>query len=290
MADDAWQRLELPAPPSSVDDLSDHLIELGATGTWQDGDRVLAYFPLTIPSTTIEQAVASWWAAHQGQSGPTCQWQEEVEQDWVTAWQDHFEPLPVGRSLIILPEWHDLADAGERLPVRIRPGRGFGTGGHDTTATCLEMLEQRVMQSTDPAALSLLDVGTGSGVLAIAAGRLGIGQITAFDNDPEAIENAQDNLALNTPLSMTVYTGTLDGIETTHDIVMANLLAHVIVELLPDLTRVLAADGTLIVSGILSEQGDRVEAALTENGLTVTDHCHRGMWLTMAAERSAIRP
>jgi len=285
---DAWHVLRLTPSPALADPLSGLLAELGAAGVWEDGPALAAYFPPGTAREPVDAALARW-GADLAACGVPCSltpaWSLEPEGDWVTAWQAHFTPLPVGRRLIVLPEWEPLSTAGDRLPVRIRPGRGFGTGGHATTATCLERLEAFVTARPDRGALSVLDVGTGSGVLALAAARLGVGTVIGLDNDPDAVANARDNRTLNDLSRVHLLVGTLDAVRGPFDLVLANLLAHVIVDLMPDLARLLAPGGRVVLSGILSEQGDRVEEALSDNGLKVVGHFSRGMWLTVEGER-----
>lgn len=283
-----WPVLRLTPPPSLADPLSGLLADLGAVGVWQEGPALSAYFPPGTAREPVEAALARW-EAEMAACGVPCPlspaWALEGQRDWITAWQAHFTPLPVGRRLIVLPEWEPVTSAGDRLPVRIRPGGGFGTGGHATTAACLERLEVLVTSRPDPGALSVLDIGTGSGILALAAARLGAGTVIALDNDPEAVANAADNRRLNGLPRVRLLVGTLDAVRGAFDLVLANLLAHVIVDLAPGLARRLAPGGRLIASGLLNEQGDRVEAALAAHGLKVVRHVSRGMWLTLEAER-----
>lgn len=284
-----WHVLRLSPPAALRDPLSGLLAELGAEGVWEDGAELAAYFPTPVRPDEVDQALAAW-AGHIAACGVAVpplvpRWGTEGEGDWVTAWRAHFKPLPVGRRLVVLPEWEPPEAARGRLAVRVRPGRGFGTGGHATTAACLERLEHFLDAAPDPAAVSVLDVGTGSGVLALAAARLGAGRVVALDNDPDAIANARDNRALNGLPQVALLVATLNAVRGPFDLVLANLLAHVIVDLLPDLARLLAPGGRLVLSGILNAQGDRVEAALAANGLKAVAHVSRGMWLTLEAGR-----
>jgi ribosomal protein L11 methyltransferase len=283
-----WHVLRLTPPPALADPLSGLLADLGAAGVWQDGPACVAYFPPGTAREPVDAALARW-RGDMAACGVPCPlspaWDLEVQGDWITAWKAHFTPLPVGRRLIVLPEWEPTPTAGDRLPVRIRPGGGFGTGGHATTATCLERLEAFIDSRPDPRALSVLDIGTGSGILALATARLGAGTVIGLDNDADAIANARDNRHLNGLHSVHLVTGTLDAVRGPFDLVVANLLAHLIEALMPDLARLLAPGGRLLLSGILNEQGDRIEAALTANGLKAFEHVSRGMWLTVEAGR-----
>ena len=291
MSGTSWHALTLTLPEGLCDPLSGLLIDLGATGTWLDGDQLHGYFPLEVRPDEVAHAVAAWHGqliACGVAAGPIeCAWDTEAEGDWITAWQSHFHPTPVGRMLMVLPEWCPDRDAEGRIPIRIRPGRGFGTGGHDTTATCMERIEVFCNGRSGLENISVLDVGTGSGILAVAAKKLGCGRVTAFDNDPDAVANARDNMDLNGISDIPLFTGTTDAVRGQFDLVAANLLAHVIVEIMGELRRLLAPGGTLLLSGILNEQGDQIDTALAAHGLRAEQYVSRGMWLTIEAGAGA---
>lgn len=183
-----------------------------------------------------------------------------ADQDWLAEWKKGYEPVEIGRRLLISPSWkRDQLGDTDRIVIEIDPGMAFGTGTHETTRGCLEMLEKYWHGG------SLLDVGTGTGILAIAAAKLHPGSfVTAFDVDPEAITVAEENAAINAvgdAIELEVnrlssYAG------REFDLVLANLTADVIIPLAAEFPSVLKPGGTLIVSGILTEQGDDVIAAL----------------------------
>ncbi len=277
-----WQSLRLTPPPALFDSLSGRCFELGAEGTWTDGDDLVAYFPATTRRDEVELALSAL-LRHLADGGtaifvPEYRWEREQEGNWISAWKDHFVPIPVGHSLIVLPDWEDNAQG--RIPIRIKPGQGFGTGGHATTATCLERIETFL---ADHPGCTVLDVGTGSGILAIAARKLGAERVDAFDTDPDAVANAIDNAALN-EVELSPFSGAIGTLDGPYDLVLANLISHVIVDLMGELKRVTRPGGRLILSGILNEQGDRIDWALAANGLKAVTYTSRGMWLTIDAE------
>src|SRR5262247_1183546 len=205
-----------------------------------------------------------------------------ADQDWLAEWKKGYEPIPIGRSLLVCPSWRrDQARNTGRVVIEIDPGMAFGTGTHETTRGCLEMLEKYWKGG------SLLDVGTGAGILAIAAIKLQPGsRVVGFDVDPEAVEVALENSAIN---------GVADEIEIEvnklgsyhgqeFDLVMANLTADVIIPLSPEFPEVLKPQGALIVSGILREQTDDVRAALESHNLSVIEMKPDGEWMTMALQ------
>ncbi|HEV2664804.1 MAG TPA: 50S ribosomal protein L11 methyltransferase [Blastocatellia bacterium] len=206
-----------------------------------------------------------------------------ADQDWLAEWKKGYEPIPIGRSLLICPSWRrDQGGNTGRVVIEIDPGMAFGTGTHETTRGCLEMLEKYWKGG------SLLDVGTGAGILAIAAIKLRPGsRVVGFDVDPEAVEVALENSAIN---------GVADEIEIEvnklgsyhgqeFDLVMANLTADAIIPLSPEFPQVLKPQGALIVSGILLEQTDDVRAALESHNLSVIEMKPDGEWVTMALRK-----
>jgi len=278
-----WQVLRIAPCRALADPLAGLLVDAGALGTWEDGDALVAYFPQKAERAAVEGRVAAW-LKHLAGGGPapTWAWTEEPERDWVAAGREMQTPIPVSRRLVVLPEWTPPGTAGDRLAVRIRPGMGFGTGEHPTTAGCLELLDLDL--GVRPRA-SVLDVGTGSGILALAAARLGAGSVVALDIDPDALANARANRALNSLPGVGLVLGGIEAVRGPFDLVLANLVANLIVDLMPEFARVLAPAGRLILSGLLQSQGDRVKAALAAHGLAPTGFSTCEEWLTLEAGR-----
>ena len=203
-----------------------------------------------------------------------------ADQDWLSEWKKGYEPVTIGEKILITPSWkRDKIEAGERVIVQIDPGMAFGTGTHETTRGCLELLEKYWHGG------SLLDVGTGTGILAIAAVKLvPDARVIGFDVDPEAIDVALENAQINQVEDEIEFE--VNKLASFHgqafDVVLANLTADVIEPLAADFPQVMNAAGTLIVSGILREQGDDVCAALSAEGLEVIESKPDGEWVTFA--------
>lgn len=208
-------------------------------------------------------------------------------EDWSTSWKVHFKPLRVGSRLLIVPTWEDATSLPGDLVLRIDPGMAFGTGGHETTRLCLELLEKVMDIAPQAVAPSLLDLGTGSGILAMAASRLGAGRILALDIDPEAVEVARENLALN-ELAEKVECGTMpiESLEEGFDIILANILAEELVRLAPDLAMRLNPSGALILSGILAEKEDLVRRGFADQPLEYLETNRAGEWVAMLYRRA----
>jgi ribosomal protein L11 methyltransferase len=200
---------------------------------------------------------------------------------WATAWRDGYEPIRSGR-LTIVPSWLDVP-MGSDLVIRLDPGMAFGTGLHPTTRACLELL-----QLVEPMPTAVLDVGTGSGILALAALRLGASRAVGYDTDQLAVEASTANAQANDVGDrFRAVHGTLAELATElFPLVIANLVAAVLVELATRLAAHTAPRGTLIASGIIESRSDEVEAALTAAGFEVLDWITEGDWVTVRLVRT----
>ena len=212
------------------------------------------------------------------------------DEDWANAWKEHYRPFRLGRRLRIRPTWLAAEPDDDARPddvtLVLDPGMAFGTGLHPTTQSCLRALEDLVQPGA-----TVLDAGTGSGILAIAAARLGAAHVAAFDTDALAVRATQDNAAQNGVADrIHVWRGELDSTAAAAgpgpwEIVVANILAPIIIRLLSEdgLLGYVAPDGYLILSGIIDEQGPDVEAALSAAGGQVRRIISAGDWVTYVA-------
>lgn len=257
----------------------------------EPGVTVKIYVPEDADSPQLRQRVAEV-LYHLGRLYPLPEptFRELQDADWANAWKEHYRPFRLGRRLRIRPTWlaHEPDDDArpDDVTLVLDPGMAFGTGLHPTTQSCLRALEDLVRPG-----LAVLDAGTGSGILAIAAAQLGAASVAAFDTDALAVRATLDNAEQNGVAErLRVWRGELDsvGVEAgpgPWDIVVANILAPVIIRLLEEngLLSYVAADGALILSGIIDEQGPEVEAALTAAGGQVRRVIAAGDWVTYVA-------
>ena len=176
-----------------------------------------------------------------------------ADQDWVRLTQSQFEPIPIGDRLVITPSWHEPGDDG-RISIELDPGLAFGTGSHPTTRLCLQWLERSL-----PAGATVIDYGCGSGILAIAAARLGASRVTGVDIDPQALVATRDNAARNR-VEVEVR-ASADPRPEPADVVVANILSSPLKLLAPVLTDLVRPGGSLVLSGVLERQVDEVAAA-----------------------------
>ncbi len=204
-------------------------------------------------------------------------------QQWATVWQKYYHPLRVTNQLTIVPQWEEYqpADPKEKL-IFLDPGMAFGTGTHPTTRLMLEALEKTIVGSE-----YVIDVGTGSGVLSIAAKHLGAGKVDAYDIDEVAVNSAKKNLALN-PVAKDVKVGInslLDGIHTQADLIVANILAEIIVPLIPQAYENLKPGGKFLVSGIIDDKASLIRQRLQEQGFVIDDEQQMKDWHGMIAHK-----
>lgn len=202
------------------------------------------------------------------------------EQDWAESWKAFFWPAQITPRLVVKPSWRDYTPKPGQQVIEIDPGMAFGTGTHPTTTLCLRLLEKYLHPGQ-----TVLDVGTGSGILLIAAARLGAGALTGVDLDPLAVTIARENLLRNhiAGQDFALHCGRLvQSVRGTYDLVVANILADVIIDLLDDLPRVLVPGGCFICSGVIQAQRREVLRKMTRCGLQITDEGAEGDWVALA--------
>ncbi|MBB1078350.1 50S ribosomal protein L11 methyltransferase [Limosilactobacillus sp. STM2_1] len=251
------------------------------------GAAVTGYFPqnIFVPELlpTIHQRVAklSDYNLDPGKNDVSA---EAVDnQKWATVWQKYYHPLRVTDQLTIVPQWEEYhpESQNEKL-IYLDPGMAFGTGTHPTTRLMLEALEKVITGDE-----YVIDVGTGSGVLSIAAKQLGAGKIEAYDIDEVAVNSAKKNLALN-PVAKDVKVGInslLDGIHTQADIIVANILAEIIVPLVPQAYANLRPGGKFLVSGIIDDKASLIRQKLSEQGFVIDEEQQMKDWHGIIAHK-----
>ncbi len=210
--------------------------------------------------------------------------------DWSEAWKCHYRPLRVGQRLLIVPAWEDVAEE-DHVVVRLDPGMAFGTGQHPSTRTCLRLLESTLCPGD-----RVLDVGSGSGILAIAAVKLGAGEVWAVDVDEVAVRATRENAERNgipwradhAPSGgLCVRRGSVEAAEGPFNLIVINILADVIVQLMADIVPRLSPEGHLILGGILAHQADMVVQALAEHRVRVIRQEQEDDWVALLASTFA---
>ncbi|MBQ8151078.1 MAG: 50S ribosomal protein L11 methyltransferase [Clostridia bacterium] len=210
--------------------------------------------------------------------------QNVADEDWSENWKKYYKPFRIGSHLVVKPTWEEYTPVEGDLVIELDPGMAFGTGTHETTNMCMQLLEKHLSSG-----LRVMDVGTGSGILAIAAARLGAKDILAIDIDPDAVKVAKENVALNgVEKQVRVVVGDLCKSEAMPcELAVANIVADAICMLAGPLTRHLVKDGLLICSGIIREREQDVLNAAREAGYTVYDRIEKGEWVALCLRNEA---
>lgn len=310
-----WNEVKVETASEAVEAIANILMESGASGVQiedaldvenfksdlygelldkeqfshiKEGALVMAYFPettflpelLPIIKERINQLPEFGLAIGKNQVTVN----EVVESDWATAWKKYYHPVRVTRYLTIVPSWeaYQASHEGEKI-ITLDPGMAFGTGTHPTTRLTLEALET-VLRGGE----TLLDVGTGSGVLSIASKHLGASEVFAYDLDEVAVRAAKENMDMN-PVASDVQVSANDlltQIETKADVIVANILADIILLMIDDAYRLLKAEGTLIVSGIIEEKKELVMTAMEEAGFVVDQVFQQKDWYALILKKA----
>jgi ribosomal protein L11 methyltransferase len=251
---------------------------------WISGPvMVRAYLPaddqLRATRRRVEEAL---WHLSQIRPVPAPIFRAIAEEDWAEAWKEQLVVLRVGQHIVIQPSWLDHLPASEDIVIQLDPGMAFGTGLHPTTQMCLAALEELVWPGAD-----VLDLGTGSGILAIAAAKLGARQVLAVDNDSQAVKAARNNVVTNGVREIvSVKRGSLSKVSGNYDVVAVNILAKVIVDMLQKglATRV-RPGGMLITAGIIAAQAPQVITVLEQSTLALAGRRQEGDWVSLLARR-----
>lgn len=205
------------------------------------------------------------------------------EEDWADAWKTHFPVLRVGRRLVIRPTWRQHEAADGDVVLALDPGMAFGTGLHPTTRLCLAALEE-LADAGHLRGARVLDVGSGSGILALAAGLLGAESVVAVDTDAIAVESTRANAALNgLDAIIQARRGTVPVDDPPFDIVLANLIASVLVDLAPALRQSVVAGGRVLASGVFIDRFEEVISAFAEASLSLQAHLKEADWVALTA-------
>ena len=278
-----WYGLDLTVASEAREAVEYALMEGGALGTEtseaENGFfRVTAYFDLVPDRELVRAQLAESFRIYQLPSSSVREMtvREVVDRDWLGEWKKSWQPVEVGERFIIAPPWAEILDEHDRIVIRIEPGMAFGTGTHETTRLCLVAIEKYF------AGRSFLDVGTGTGILAIAAAKVfPDAHLEACDTDAEAVAIARENARLNSVAEKIAFrVGTAEEVTASANFVCANLTAEVIVSMLPSLLSVTC--GRLILSGILDTQVETVEVRLREFGVsTPCEIMQDGEWVAI---------
>lgn len=254
-----WLELSLEAGTEIQDLVVDFLAEKGSTGFVHTDRTLRAFFPSTENDARLKRDIRLYLRQLRGtlpeSSAGRARWRIIADKDWGEAWRKYFKPQAIGKRFLVTPPWIEPR-AADRQVIVVEPAMAFGTGTHATTRNCLELIDELCAAELPSSAL---DVGTGSGILAIALAKLGVSEVVALDNDPVALEAAEANLELNDVQGAVTLSSTdIRRIRKRFPLVVANIIMDTLIELAAPLSRAVSARGTLILSGLLRNQVPRV--------------------------------
>lgn len=259
------------------------IIETGPDGWSAEPVSVRAYLAaddhLQANKRRVEESL---WHLGQIWPVPDPTFRPVAEADWEEAWKEQLRVLHIGQHVVIRPSWLDYTPTSGDIVINLDPGMAFGTGLHPTTQLCLEALEELVQPGA-----AVLDLGTGSGILAIAAAKMGARSVKAVDNDPVAVKTARENAMTNDVQKVVhIAEGSLEDIAGDYDLVVVNILARVITEMLQKgLEKRVRPEGKMIAAGILADQEATVTEALGQGELTLVERRQRGDWVCLVISR-----
>lgn len=274
-----WLKIEIVSSPDLSDALSNFLMEIGAQGVsqergeLQDGngfqedilpETMKAYFPHDVRVDKRIEALQSYINELMDlfPNLPRPEWHTEliVDADWGEAWKKYFKPLRVTKNIIIKPTWERYSPGGHDIIIEIDPGMAFGTGQHPSTRMCLQAMEDLILQDRAARSWRVMDVGAGTGILGIAAAKLGAGKVICVEIDKQAAEIAGENIRTNgVEDKVDVVHQDVTTIHETFDLIVANLTAKMLIKLRPHLITLLKRGGVVVMSGIIEQNREDME-------------------------------
>ncbi|MEJ6400705.1 50S ribosomal protein L11 methyltransferase [Nicoliella lavandulae] len=286
-----WQELTVKTSNEAIEAIDNMLVEAGASGIQIDDTNdvvvINAYFNERIKINELipelQLRIAQLTNFGLDPAPATVSITPVNDESWVSTWEKYYHPTRLSRFLTVVPDWEEYQpQSPNELIIRLNPGRAFGTGTHPTTVLTLQGLE-RVIRGGE----SMLDVGTGSGVLSIAAKLMGVNQIKAFDLDEVAVNSALENIRLN-PVAQDVQVSAndmLNGVDDVVDIIAANMLSDVIVPLIPQASHCLRAGGKFVISGIIKDKLPLIINQLTNNDFQIDETMNIDDWRGIIATK-----
>ena len=281
-----WFQVSIALPLPKAEIVSSQLFDLGCSGVQEEdldegaGVRLIAYFEAKKDRKSLENQIVDVFVS----SGivSECQIENIPDTDWTTSWRSFFKPVFPTSRMAICPPWDIVPDPPGGFVITIDPQMAFGTGHHETTRLALLGLE-KVINPGD----QVLDVGTGSGILSIAAAKMGAAQVTGIDLEEPAIENAQLNCVANGVMDRIVLAqDSVERVSGVFDVVVANIISSILLPMVPALSKRMQTDGQIVLGGILDREHGALCKAIEKSGLIVDEMLNDGEWLCAVAHKS----
>ncbi len=295
-----WLKFTITTPPEFAEGLSNFLTELGTQGVFQEESDISAFTDTPeppskivlnafIPSSASNQSLITSLTTYinslidlfPGLGRPQLATEIIVDPDWEEQWKKYFKPLRVTRSIVIKPTWERYQATSRDTVIDIDPGMAFGTGQHPSTWMCLEALEEILLKDRSFREWRVLDVGTGTGILGIAAAKLGAKSVMCVDIDPQAVEIAHQNVAVNRVGDRVVIINSdVVRVKGSFELIVANLTADALVKIKSHLVKMMEPGGYLIISGIIEQNRKDIEKAFLKDKLTTHRAITDREWLS----------
>jgi ribosomal protein L11 methyltransferase len=258
------------------------LSELGTLGMIEQRSAVIAYFPDTANIDNLARELCVIQALFDSSVQERISFNQILvpDQDWNATWQKSFKSINIGKRFAVLPPWEQPDD--NRINLIVDPAMAFGTGHHETTRSCLLLMERLASRTAQE---RFLDIGTGTGILAIAAAKLGFEHVLGVDIDPLAVDAAIKNCMVNKTEQVEIRSGSVADVPGQFDFIAANLISLVLIKLAPDIAAHVAPSGIAVLSGMLTGQDEDVTAAMQAAGLELLEKRVDGKWVTTAVIR-----
>jgi ribosomal protein L11 methyltransferase len=275
----SWFQLTVHVPASESDRISGFLFDLGSSGLEVDDtskpDSVMltAYFPIEAGRETVLANIGAE-LSNPSTDGRLTGVSDVPDEDWGAKWRDHFEPIFPTERIVVHPPWCEVTAPENGFAVAIEPKTAFGTGSHPTTKMALLALE-KIVNAGD----RVLDVGTGSGILSIAAMGLGAKSALALDTDPVAAQNVNENVLLNNVSGISVETRGVSGEDSNFDVTVANIIRSVLTPMLPLLAHSVRGGGHVVLGGLLDREESEFAEAARDAGLTIVEITREAEWI-----------
>ncbi|MGD0885670.1 MAG: 50S ribosomal protein L11 methyltransferase [Thermodesulfovibrionales bacterium] len=274
-----YYEFTITASDESRDAITNKMSEMGCLGSFERNGTMIAYFPDRYDIITLRDGLQSFRTTlKEAGLNPEISFDYVFlsERDWNESWKKRFRPIDVGEKFSIAPPWEKNITG--RITLLIDPGMAFGTGHHETTRRCLMLIEKFSRENENK---RFLDVGTGTGILAIGAAQLGYLSAVGTDTDPLAVDAAKRNVRLNSLDNVEIREGSISDEEGTFDVIVANLMSEVLIDIAPQIESHLNASGLAILSGMLVGQEDDVIEAMDNAGLRPKEQFVDDRWVSL---------